>query len=156
MCGRYVVTVKPQQLAIDFGAADEVGQYPPDFNGYNVAPTTQVPAVLVRDGARALTTVRWGLVPFWAKDVSIGSRMFNARVETIAEKGVFKSAYAKRRCLLPADGYYEWLKAEPKAGPEAAGGGRKPKPRKAACWPSPGSTSAGATRTAPGCGARPS
>jgi putative SOS response-associated peptidase YedK len=107
MCGRYVVTVKAQQLALDFGAADQVGDYPAD---YNVAPTVQVPAVLVREGGRVLTTVRWGLVPFWAKDPSIGSKMFNARVETVAEKGAFKASYAKRRCLLPADGYYEWLK----------------------------------------------
>jgi putative SOS response-associated peptidase YedK len=126
MCGRYVVTVKPQQLALDFGAADQVGEYPAD---YNVAPTTRVPAVLVREGARVLTTVRWGLVPFWAKDVSIGSKMFNARVETVAEKGAFKASYAKRRCLLPADGYYEWLK--PDQGETAsATSAAEPKPRK--------------------------
>jgi len=62
--------------------------------------------------ARELRVVRWGLVPFWAKDPSIGSRMINARVETVDAKPSFRSAFAKRRCLLPADGFYEWLSVE--------------------------------------------
>ena len=88
---------------------------PPD---YNVAPTKPVYAVLTRqprgegatqDGAaRELRVVRWGLVPSWAKDISIGSRMINARAETVSEKPAFRAAFARRRCLLPADGYYEW------------------------------------------------
>jgi putative SOS response-associated peptidase YedK len=90
----------------------------PDFN---VAPTKDVYAVMDRvpSGApkdtpaeRRLTTVRWGLVPSWAKDVAIGNRMINARIETLAEKPAFKRALAKRRCLLPADGYYEWYPTE--------------------------------------------
>jgi len=119
MCGRYVSARKKQELLEEFqveldGAADE--ELRPD---YNVAPTKKVYAVLARpvkaaDGAadgppvRQLRVLRWGLVPSWAKDPSIGSRMINARVETVAEKPSFRQAFARRRCLLPADGYYEW------------------------------------------------
>lgn len=110
MCGRYVVTTPPGQLALEFDATLSLDDdLPPD---YNVAPTKQVPAVFVRSDARVLTSLRWGLVPFWAKDPSIGSRMINARIETAAEKPVFRQAFARRRCLLPADGYYEWFKPE--------------------------------------------
>jgi putative SOS response-associated peptidase YedK len=119
MCGRYVVSTPPQQLALDFSAALEIEEFAPD---YNVAPTKPVPAVLVRGGGRVLSTLRWGLVPFWAKDPSVGARMINARIETAAEKPAFRKAFASRRCLLPADGYYEWLTTppppdEPKAKP---------------------------------------
>lgn len=114
MCGRYVVATPVDQLAAEFEAGLELADFPPD---YNVAPTKQVPAVLVRDGARVLTSLRWGLVPFWAKDPSIGARMINARVETVGEKPAYREAFARHRCLLPADGYYEWLKsAAPKGG----------------------------------------
>lgn len=83
---------------------------------YNVAPTKEVYAVLERQAkdeperppARQLRTLRWGLVPSWAKDPGIGSRMINARMETVAEKPAFRKAFAVRRCLLPADGYFEW------------------------------------------------
>lgn len=137
MCGRYVVVTPPGQLAIDFAAL--VDPDPPaaaQIPDYNVAPTTLVPAVLVREAGRTLTTLQWGLVPFWAKDPSIGARMINARVETAAEKPAFRRAFAKRRCLLPADGYYEWRKpdlaAEGVIGSLAggAGAGAKGKPRK--------------------------
>jgi len=121
MCGRYVVATPPQQLALDFDAVLNLEQYAPD---YNVAPTKPVPAVLVRDQGRVLTTLRWGLVPFWAKDPSIGAKMINARIETAAEKPAFRQSFARRRCLLPADGYYEWHAAAPPPG-EA-----KAKPRK--------------------------
>ncbi len=89
---------------------------------YNVAPTKPVYAVLdrpPRDGQpdharpqRQLRTLRWGLVPFWAKDPGIGSRLINARMETVHEKPAFRQAFARRRCLLPADGYYEWYPTE--------------------------------------------
>jgi putative SOS response-associated peptidase YedK len=123
MCGRYVVKAPPMQLALEFGAdtVDNAEAFAPD---YNVAPTTRVPAVLVDDGATLLTRLRWGLVPSWAKDPSIGARMINARVETVAEKPAFRGAFAKRRCLVPADGYYEWLKAAEGTG---SGGSRAPK-----------------------------
>jgi putative SOS response-associated peptidase YedK len=107
MCGRYVSTTPPNQLALQFGAESvvEPEEFAPDFN---VAPTDLVPAVLVRKDRRQVRRLRWGLVPFWAKDPAVGARMINARVETAAEKPAFRQAFAKRRCLLPADGYYEW------------------------------------------------
>jgi len=74
---------------------------------YNIAPTQNVLAV-IRNGKRRLTNLHWGLVPFWAKDRSIGSRLINARAETVAEKPSFRNAFKKRRCLIVADGYYEW------------------------------------------------
>ena len=87
---------------------------------YNVAPTKDVYAVLSRppskdrsaDPVRRLRTLTWGLVPSWAKDPSIGNRMINARVETVAEKPAYRKAFAARRCLLPADGYYEWYQTQ--------------------------------------------
>jgi putative SOS response-associated peptidase YedK len=135
MCGRYVVATPPSQLALEFDAVLSVeDDLPPD---YNVAPTKQVPAVLVREETRKLSTLKWGLVPYWAKDPSIGARMINARIETAAEKPVFRQSFAKRRCLLPADGYYEWLTPQapaqtPAQAPaaEPGGGGAKGKARK--------------------------
>ena len=122
MCGRFASARKRMELLEEFGVQSDRAEaaLKPD---YNVAPTKPVYAVLARapkpgdDGSRAedgghaerqLRVVRWGLVPSWAKDVSIGSRMINARAETVSEKPSFRSAFAKRRCLLPADGYYEW------------------------------------------------
>jgi putative SOS response-associated peptidase YedK len=112
MCGRYASSRKPEDLAeefeIDRARVTETVAEPlaPD---YNVAPTKSVYAVVERpDGPRQLRVVRWGLVPFWAKDPGIGNRMINARVETVDEKPAYRQAFAKRRCLLPADGYYEW------------------------------------------------
>jgi putative SOS response-associated peptidase YedK len=105
MCGRYASTRGRQEL-IDLFDIDqaEIGEIEPD---YNVAPTKPVPVILSRD-VRELHLARWGLVPFWAKDPSIGARMINARLETAHEKPAFRRAFAKRRCLVPADGYYEW------------------------------------------------
>ena len=114
MCGRYVVATPFHQLALDFGAVTELESAP----SYNVAPTAPVPVVWQRredEGARRLDLARWGLVPYWAKDPAVGVRAFNARSETAAEKPMFRSAFAKRRCLLPADGYYEWRKGEGRA-----------------------------------------
>ena len=102
-----------------FANSDQSVQELPD--NYNVAPTDPVIAVVERknrevpdETIRKLTTVKWGLVPSWAKDTSIGSRLINARMETVAEKPAFKKAFATRRCILPADGYYEWYTAEEK------------------------------------------
>jgi putative SOS response-associated peptidase YedK len=140
MCGRYASARKRQELLEEFtvaqdGTSDELK---PD---YNVAPTKKVYAVMERpagkgEGAsggeagggkraadagdgpgepvRRLEVVKWGLVPSWAKDPSIGSRMINARVETLTEKPSFRRAFAKRRCLIPADGYYEWHRTDKK------------------------------------------
>ena len=107
MCGRYASTRTTPDLADLLEATDATEErlQEPD---YNVAPTKDVPAAVVRDDERKLVALRWGLVPSWAKDPSIGSRLINARVETVAEKPAFRAAFARRRCLLPADGYYEW------------------------------------------------
>ena len=106
-----------QQMALDFGALADLGFAPRDAPGYpsdyNVAPTKPVPVVWQRsedEGERRLSVARWGLIPSWAKDPGVGVRAFNARIETAAEKPTFRGAFAKRRCVLPADGYYEWKK----------------------------------------------
>ncbi|WP_084959304.1 SOS response-associated peptidase [Thermoactinospora rubra] len=118
MCGRYASTRKKHELLEEFRVeqdADPDIELGPD---YNVAPTKKVYAVMSRvpkDAERAvrqLKIVKWGLVPPWAKDPSIGSRMINARLETVAEKPSFRQAFAKRRCLLPADGFFEWMPVE--------------------------------------------
>ena len=132
MCGRYASARKRVELLEEFNVQRDATteSLQPD---YNVAPTKPVHAVIERSGPqqpetraaepgpdqaadragdgvaeRELRVVRWGLVPFWAKDPKIGSRMINARAETVAEKPAFRRAFARRRCLLPADGYYEW------------------------------------------------
>ena len=113
MCGRFVSASPPDQIARYFDAVDEAGSDGSDRPGgpnYNVAPTTDVFAILVDGGVRKLETLHWGLVPHWAKDPSIGNRLINARAETLAEKSSFKSSFAKRRCIVPADGFYEWKK----------------------------------------------
>ncbi|XRQ04401.1 SOS response-associated peptidase [Actinomadura welshii] len=142
MCGRYATTRARQELLDEFQVQlDAVdGDIQPD---YNVAPTKQVPAVLNRrpkdapeeaEAVRQLRTVRWGLVPSWAKDLSIGSRMINARFETVHEKPSYRRAFARRRCLLPADGYFEWYTIQDQAreqGDPAAGEKKaKKKPQK--------------------------
>jgi len=110
MCGRYAVSADVDELTEIFEIDEVAGPLPgPD---YNVAPTDPVPAIMERDRAdgrrRVLAEVRWGLVPSWSKDATGAARLINARVETLAEKPAFRRAFAARRCLLPADGYYEW------------------------------------------------
>lgn len=108
MCGRFVATQTPQQLAAFFGATT---QEEPTQPNYNVAPTTEVLGVVAHDGQRVIESFRWGLVPSWAKDISIGSKMINARAETLADKPSFKGLFRHRRLLVPMDGFYEWQKA---------------------------------------------
>lgn len=124
MCGRYASSRKPEKLAEEFEVRNpSLPRLEPD---YNVAPTKQVYGVVERppradegerdsqgdgrDGApeRQLRALTWGLVPFWAKDPKIGNRMINARMETVAEKPAYRQAFAHRRAILPADGYFEW------------------------------------------------
>jgi putative SOS response-associated peptidase YedK len=106
MCGRYVSVSSPSLLAEHFGA-EEVRTDDVDAN-YNVTPRAEVPIVAHSRDARVVDRVRWGLVPFWAKDVSIGDRLINARAETITEKPAYRRAFERRRCIIPADGFYEW------------------------------------------------
>jgi putative SOS response-associated peptidase YedK len=117
MCGRFVSARKRLELLEEFSVErDRVADGPdtePDPD-YNVAPTKRVYAIMDRHdrddspAGRELRVVRWGLVPSWAKDASGGGRLINARAETVAVKPAFRRAFAKRRCILPADGYYEW------------------------------------------------
>jgi putative SOS response-associated peptidase YedK len=119
MCGRYASSRRPEDLVEEFDILDVRIPAPLEAD-YNVAPTDPVYAVVERPPSREsaepperqLRVVRWGLVPSWAKDPGIGSRMINARMETVAEKPAYKRAFAKRRCLLPADGYFEWYPTE--------------------------------------------
>ena len=106
MCGRFTITVQPDVVQQELGLASMPENYQPR---YNVAPTQPVAVVTSADERKA-EWMRWGLVPFWAKDPSIGSRLINARAETVMEKPAFKNAFNKRRCLLIADGFYEWQK----------------------------------------------
>ena len=106
MCGRYASSRAVDDLLVTFEVPEPPEQVLPP--SWNVAPTDPVYAVLQRDGVRSLRVLRWGLVPSWAKDRRAGARMINARRETLTEKPAFRSAYARRRCLVPADGYYEW------------------------------------------------
>jgi len=107
MCGRYSLIIGMEQLVKRFGIGRVEAELVPR---YNVAPTQTMPVVVGQEGGRGLRMMQWGLVPFWAKDKSMGSRLINARVETAAEKPAFKYALRQRRCIVPADGYYEWQK----------------------------------------------
>jgi putative SOS response-associated peptidase YedK len=108
MCGRYTLSTPAGRLAEEF-QLDSTVEIPPS---YNVAPTQQVAAVLEDEGGRRLEMLRWGLVPSWADDPDIGARMINARSETAPEKPSFRRAFRGRRCLIAADGFYEWKREE--------------------------------------------
>jgi putative SOS response-associated peptidase YedK len=110
VCGRYVSVSSPSLLAAHFGA-EEVRTEDVEAN-YNVTPRAEVPIVAVSRGVRVLDRVRWGLVPFWAKDLSIGDKLINARAETVATKPAYRRAFERRRCIIPADGFYEWRAEE--------------------------------------------
>jgi putative SOS response-associated peptidase YedK len=105
MCGRYTQTGDIQQLRLRFEIETILDEPQPR---YNISPT-QLAAVIVWENGRVLKQMRWGLVPRWAKDEKIGSKMINARAETIAEKPSFRGLLKGRRCLIPADGFFEWL-----------------------------------------------
>ncbi|MDX1689449.1 MAG: SOS response-associated peptidase [Acidimicrobiia bacterium] len=106
MCGRFVQSQDPAAYARLFGA--EVVVTESLEPSYNVAPTDRVYAVAEHDGVRRLGTFRWGLIPFWAEDRKIASRHINARAETVDTKPAFRDSFASRRCIVPADGFYEW------------------------------------------------
>lgn len=110
MCGRYTITTPLEAIQRIFRVPERPNLGP----RYNVAPTQSVPIVRRPPGgeldARQLATVRWGLIPFWAKDAAIGNRLINARADGVADKPAFRDSFAKRRCLVVADGFYEWRK----------------------------------------------
>jgi putative SOS response-associated peptidase YedK len=108
MCGRFTNRAKPEQIQNEF----KVGKKNPDLYQpkYNIAPAQMIQVVFEPEKERTLARLKWGLVPAWAKDADIGNRMINARAETLAEKPSFRDAFKKRRCLVPASGFYEWQK----------------------------------------------
>ena len=117
MCGRFTLRAAPSVLAQQFAIFD----MPPIGPRFNIAPTQAVPVVRMNpwegDPRRELVALRWGLIPGWAKDPAIGNRMINARAETVAEKPAYRTAFRRRRCLVPADGFYEWQRIGPKKQP---------------------------------------
>lgn len=113
MCGRFNLVTDAQGVVAFFNVL-----YCPELlPRYNIAPTQEVPAVVWVDGAREVVMLRWGLVPSWSRDPAIGNRMINAKAETVAEKPAFRAAFRRRRCLIPASGFYEW---------QAQAGGKQP------------------------------
>lgn len=104
MCGRFSLTVNEAELNLRFETAGGNAPYTPRYNG---APTQLMP-VITNENPDRFSYHRWGLIPAWAKDISIGVKMINARAETIAEKASFRNPLHSRRCLVPADGFYEW------------------------------------------------
>src|SRR3984957_18412649 len=107
MCGRFVITSPPAALRLIFGYIEQPN-FPPR---HNVAPTQPIPVVILEYGVRHFRLVRWGLLPPWVKDPRKFALLINARAETVLEKPAFKNAMKRRRCLVPADGYYEWQSA---------------------------------------------
>jgi len=114
VCGRFVQSSGGQALAQRFGVAEAPVLSP----HYNVAPTQRAAVVRERDGSRRIDLLRFGLVPGWAEDLRVGARMINARAERIASAPAFRTAFRRRRCIVPVDGFYEW---------QVLGGGRKPR-----------------------------
>ena len=106
MCGRYTLRVSPAELADLFGVINQFDWSP----RYNIAPTQTVAAVrsLESGDGREMALLKWGLIPFWAKDAKIASNLINARADTVATKPAFRAALKRKRCLIPADGFYEW------------------------------------------------
>lgn len=104
MCGRFVITSPPAAIRLAFGYTDQ-----PNFpSRYNIAPTQPIPVVIAENGARRFRLMRWGLLPSWVKDPRKFTLLINARSETVLDKPAFRNAIKRRRCLVPADGYYEW------------------------------------------------
>ena len=111
MCGRYALHSALARIATEFGIAEAAEFASVASPGYNIAPGRDVPVCVADyDDTRHLRIMRWGLVPGWARDVSIGQRLINARSETLGEKPAYRSAYRRRRCVVPADGFFEWQK----------------------------------------------
>jgi putative SOS response-associated peptidase YedK len=108
MCGRFVITSPPAALRQIFGYVEQPN-FPPR---HNIAPTQPIPVIILENGVRHFRLMRWGLLPAWVKDARKFTLLINARAETVLEKPAFKNAMKRRRCLIPADGYYEWQASE--------------------------------------------
>jgi putative SOS response-associated peptidase YedK len=107
MCGRFILLTDLSVIIKSFDIQNVSCEYKP---GNNISPGQKIAAVVHKDDQNSLVDFRWGLIPSWAKDPSIGNKMINARAETVAEKPSFREAFKRRRCLIPADGFYEWKK----------------------------------------------
>jgi putative SOS response-associated peptidase YedK len=105
MCGRYTLTTPGEQLQIRFHITHEIGEFQPR---YNIGPGQLIPAIISDKGENRLGLLKWGLVPSWAKDVGTGFKTINAKSETVREKPAFKRPFERKRCMIPADGFYEW------------------------------------------------
>lgn len=105
MCGRYTLSATALDLAAQFRLIDFVKELQPR---YNIAPSQLAPIIRHSEAGPYMALAKWGLVPFWADDPSIGNRLINARAETLSERPAFRQAFRRRRCLVPADGFYEW------------------------------------------------
>lgn len=119
MCGRYTISKTTEEILERFNVLKEIIELTPN---YNVAPSHMVPTILTdknveEPGARVLQVVKWGLVPFWVRDTRSHKPFINTRVETVLEKPSFKSSLAKKRCIIPADGFYEWQTVDKKKQP---------------------------------------
>jgi SOS response associated peptidase (SRAP) len=110
MCGRFVLKAPFSELVRLYNITNNVNLEP----RYNIPPTEDIAVVRSHDGKRMLDMLRWGLVPWWAKDIKIGFSLINAKGETVAEKPAFRDAFKERRCIIPADGFYEWKKLDAK------------------------------------------
>ena len=110
MCGRYVITSPPAAIRALFGYGEQPN-FPPR---YNVAPTQPIPLVRLAEGKRSFALMRWGLIPAWVDDPKNFSLLINARGESVLDKPAFRNAMRRRRCLIPADGFYDWRAGEPK------------------------------------------
>jgi putative SOS response-associated peptidase YedK len=113
MCGRFAQRTPAKTLTTEF----QVNDMPVIEPRYNIAPTQDILSIRQTDDSREAAMLKWGLVPSWAKDISIGAKLINARSETVTEKPSFREAFKKRRCIIPADGFYEW---------QRSGGKKKP------------------------------
>ena len=109
MCGRFILLTDLSVIIESFRIGEVAAEYKPDNN---ICPSRQISAVIRDKDVNKLVNFRWGLIPSWAKDPSIGNKMFNARAETISEKPSFQEAFKRRRCLIVADGFYEWQKID--------------------------------------------
>jgi putative SOS response-associated peptidase YedK len=107
MCGRYTLAVSPRKLASRFNVP-QVPELPFDGQRYNIAPTQQMPIVRQGKDSREMVLARWGLIPHWAKDAKIGYSLINAHADTVADRPAYRPALKRRRCLVAADGFYEW------------------------------------------------
>lgn len=108
MWGRYTITVSEDELIARYAAEEPTNRY--HTPRFNVAPTQHVPVILNDEGVIKIDAFKWGLIPFWSKDAKSGFKMINARADTVAEKPSFRTAFKQKRCLIPADGFYEWKK----------------------------------------------